>query len=252
MLRGTAFANKHTRDDHASAQEVFKSAIDLDPNYTSAWAGLAWSYLASVTLVGTDERQELMATGLEAAMRAVELDDRSSFAHYVLGVAYVWSEQFPRAISEAEISLQLNPYDARVHMGLGNRLDLVGRTAEGISKMEQGLRLSPRDPFCALMMAYLSRANLSQEQPDKALEWIEKAVNLRPDNPDLQYRHAVCLAHIDRVEEAKKVLDACERLEPGFLAKREHWRPYADDERNRRFFAGFVRHSLLSENCNRG
>ena len=83
-------------------------------------------------------------------------------------------------------------------MGLGNRLDLVGRTAEGIGKMEQGLHLSPRDPFSPVIMAYLSRAHLSQEQPAKALEWIEKAVNLRPNFPDLQYRLAICLAHLDR------------------------------------------------------
>ena len=248
ILRGMAFANKHTLDDHDSAREAFESAIDLDPDYAGAWAGLAWSYLAKIALVGTDERQNLLETGLQAALRAVELDDRSSFAHYVLGVAYAWEEQYTKSISEAEISLQLNPYHAQAYMGLGNRLDLAGRTAEGISKMEQGLHLSPRDPFSPVVMAYLSRAHLSQEQPAEALGWIEKAVNLKSNSPDLQYRYAICLAHLDRVEEAKKALNECERLDPGFLEKRKHWRPYSDDERNHRFFVGMLRHGLLSEN----
>ncbi|MDJ0958147.1 MAG: adenylate/guanylate cyclase domain-containing protein [Arenicellales bacterium] len=247
-LRGMSFANRHTRDDHDSAREVFESAIELDPDYAGAWAGLAWSYLAKIALIGTDERQGLLEKGLQAALRAVELDDRSSFAHYVLGVAYAWGEQYTKSISEAEISVQLNPYHAQALMGLGNRLDLVGRTAEGISKMEQGLQLSPRDPFSPVIMAYLSRAHLSQEQPAKALEWIEKAVNLRPNNADLQYRLASCLAHLDRVDEAEKALNECERLDPGFLEKRKHWRPYSDNERNQRFFSGMLRHRLLSEN----
>ncbi|MGA8261453.1 MAG: adenylate/guanylate cyclase domain-containing protein [Arenicellales bacterium] len=247
VLRGMDLINRHTSEDHESARKMFKAAIGLDPDYAGAWAGLALSYLVGISLVGTDERQDLLEKGSEAAMRAVELDNRSSFAHYVLGVAYAWREQFSKSINEAEIALQLNPYYAQAHMGLGNRLDLVGRTAEGISKLEQALRLSPRDSFCPLMMAYLSRAHLGQGHPLEALEWIEKAVNLQPRNPDLQYRYAVCLAHLDRVEEAKKALNECERLQPGFLKKREHWRPYSDDERNQRFFAGMVRHHLISE-----
>ena len=246
VLRGMALVNRHTADDHKPAREMFRSAIELEPNYADAWVGMAWSYLANIILVGTDDRQVLLNKGLEAALQAVKLDDRSAFAHYVLGVAYAWDEQFQKAISEAEISLQLNPYSAQAHMGLGNRLDLVGRTEEGISKMEQGLQLSPRDPFCLTIMSYLSRAYLGLEMPDKALGWIEKAVNLKSENPDLQYRYAICLAHMDRVEDAKCALRECERLQPGFLAKRRNWRPYSDDGRNQSFFAGMLRHGLLS------
>jgi len=248
VLRGMAHVNGHTRDDFTAARESFRRAVDLDPDYTDAWSGLAWAYLADILFRGLDERQELVDKGMEAAKRAVALDDRSAFAHYVLGMAYVWAEQFQTAISEVEISLQLNPYNAQARMGLGNRLDLVGRTAEGIAKMEEGLKLSPRDPNCPIFMAFLSRAHLDLDEPEKALEWIERAVHLRPDNPDLHYRHSICLANLDRVEEAKQALDRCERLEPEFLAKRGQWRPYSDDERNKRFFAGPVRHGLLPDN----
>jgi len=245
MLRGMALTNKHTLEDHGSAQQIFKAAIDLDPHYAETWAWLAWSCLAEISLVGTEERQGLLEEGFQAATRAVELDDRSSFAHYVLGVAYAWNEQYARSIGEAEKAVALNPYNAQACMGLGNRLDLVGRSAEGINKMEKGLGLSPRDPFSPTIMAYLSRARLGQGEPAIALEWIDRAVNLQPDNPDLQYRYAICLAHLDRVDEAKDVLIECERLEPGFLKKRSNWQPYSDVERNERFFAGVRRHGLL-------
>lgn len=247
VLRGMAYVNRHTRDDFNAAQEFFQRAIDLDPNYSEAWAGLGWSYLRAIELCGVDERQGLIEKGMAAGKKAVKLDDHSSIAHYVLGLSYVWAEQFQTAISEVEISLQLNPYNAQAQRGLGNRLDLVGRTTEGIIKMEQALQLSPRDPNCPKLMGYLCRAYIDHGQPAEALHWIERAINLRPDTPDLRYRHAVCLAHLDRVDEAKKALDECERLQPGFLTQRERWRPYSDDERNQRFFAGLSRHGLLPE-----
>lgn len=245
VLRGMALVNRHDPKDHKPSRDFFRAAIKLDPNYSDAWAGLAWSYLANVMLLGNEERPAMLEKGFQAAKEAIRLDDNSAFAHYVLGVAYTWNEQYQKGISEAETSLRLNPYSAQTHMGLGNRLDLVGRTAEGINKMERGLLLSPRDPFCSNVMAYLSRACLSIRQPDKALEWIEKAVNLRPENPDLLYRYAVCLASLDRVDEAKTSLAECELLQPGFISRRNQWQPYPDDERNANFFAGMIRHGLL-------
>lgn len=245
VLRGMYYVNRYTLEEYTAAQELFQRAIDLDPNYSDAWAGLGWSYLRRIELHDVDKRQELTEKGMEAGKKAVELDEHSSIAHYVLGLAYVWAEQFQAAVSEVEIALQLNPFDAQARRGLGNRLDLVGKTSEGIVQMEEALQLSPRDPNCPKLMGYLCRAYIDQGQPDKALEWVEKAINLRPENPDLHYRRAVCLSHLDRADQAKKSLNECERLQPGFLTEREHWQPYSDDDRNKRFFAGFSRHGLL-------
>ena len=245
VLRGLALVNRHAVDDHEPARNLFRAAIKLEPDYADAWVGLAWSYLANLILVGTEEREDFLNKGFEAALQAVKLDQRSAAAHYILGVAYAWNEEYTKSIGEAEISLELNPYSAQTNMGLGNRLDLVGRTEEGIARMEQGLQLSLRDPFCPMIMSYLSRAYLSLDQPDRAIDWIEKAVRLKPDNPDLQFRYGLCLAHVDRVKEAREALAECERLQPGFLHKRRHWQPYSDEARNRKFFAGFERYPEL-------
>jgi len=56
-------------------------------------------------------------------------------------------------------------------MAAGNRLDLVGRTEEGIAMMERALMLNPRDPIRWRYMAYLSRAYISLQQYDQAVEW---------------------------------------------------------------------------------
>ena len=247
VLRGMSQINEFTEKGCKEAQKMFQQAIDLDPDYSDAWSGLAWSCLNVIIFHGPEQRQLMVDQGLKAARQAVRLDDGSSVAHYVLGMAYVWVEQFQTAITEVETSLQLNPYNPMAHMGLGNRLDLVGRSAEGIAKMEESLLLGPREPKRAICMALLCRAYVGQGNSERGLEWIDKGIGLAPDNPDGHFRRAVCLANLDRVAEARKALAECERLQPGYLTEREGWRPYSDEERNQRFFSGMWRHGLIKK-----
>ena len=110
--------------------------------------------------------------------------------------------------------------------------------------MERALELNRRDPHCYHYMAMLARALLTQGQLDSAERWMERSVSLRPEEADKQFRHAACLAHLDRAEEARAALARAAVLEPGFLGRRSGWRPYRDESRNEVYFAGLVRHGL--------
>jgi adenylate cyclase len=244
FLRGMSYLQKDSCEDNAQARAYFQNAADIDPSYGEAWAGLGWSHLRDFDFKCTGDLQASLDMGLEAALKGVKLDDASAFTHYVLSTAYVWREELSLSLIELKQTLELNPYFARAHLALGNRMDLAGQSEEGIAGMKRALELNPRDPERHLYMSFLSRALAVQGEFDEAFIWAENAVGLRPDNPDMQYRFAVCLAHLDRVEDARAALDSCERLRPGFVTQRESWRPYNDDERNRRYFAGMKRHGL--------
>lgn len=246
FLRGMASIHKETIPDNAAARAMFQKAIDLEPGYGEAWAGLGLGFFRDISRHGEELRQGLLDKGFEAARRAVECDDSSALARYVLGTAYVWAGEIELAIAQVEESLKLNPYFARAHMALGNRLDLAGHTDSGIEKMEMSLELNPRDPGRADYMAYLARAYTSKGEYENALSRIERAVNLRPQDADLRYRLAVCLGNLDRPNEARAALAECEMLQPGSVAERSSWRPYSDDERNERFFRGLRKHGLIS------
>lgn len=129
-------------------------------------------------------------------------------------------------------------------MAVGNRLDLVGETEAGIAQMKRSLQLNPRDPVRWRYMAYLARAYVSLEEYETAAEWGQKAVSLRPESPDALFRQTLCLAHLDRVEEARSLLERCEAIKPGFLAQRAHWQPCPDQQRNEHLLAGLRRHGL--------
>lgn len=112
-------------------------------------------------------------------------------------------------------------------------------------RISDGLQLNPRDPHRWTYMIYIARGHITLGRYQAALEWSCKAVQLRPDHPAVHYRLAICLAHLDRPDEARAALGECERLRPGFLGTRKSWHPYADDTRNEHYFAGLRRHGLV-------
>lgn len=244
-LQGTAFLHRYTPDGNDRARSSFDHALRLDPEYGDAFTGMAFGHLRDIRAAAPGGRDALIARGLEAARRAVALNGDSSMAHLVFAEAHVWAEDFAVAIPETELAIELNPSNAIARMGLGNRLDLVGRTAEGITQMESGLRLNPRDPWRFSYMGFLARAHVALGAYETALSWARKAVRLRPDQPETHFRLAICLGHLDLGEETRAALHECERLRPGYLESRKSWQPYAEAARNAQFFAGLRRHGLF-------
>jgi hypothetical protein len=68
---------------------------------------------------------------------------------------------------------------------------------------------------------------------------------LRPDLPEALFRCAVCLAHLDRVDEARSMLERCTALDPDYVKKKSDWRPYADPARNAHVMDGLRRNKLI-------
>jgi adenylate cyclase len=244
-LRGMATFHDETCEGTAASVRMFQSAVDLDPNYCDAWARLGWAYGRFVMFKCADDQDATLRLGFEASRRAVALDNGSAMAHMALGECHIWAEETDLGLAEAQIALELNPNFAIAGMSVGNRLDLMGRTEEGIAQMERALTLNPRDPNRWRYMAYLSRAYIGLEDYQKAADWARKAVLLRPDLPEALFRCAVCIAHLDDLDEAKALLDRCRAIDPNYLSEMAGWRPYADQARNEHFLSGLRRHGLF-------
>jgi adenylate cyclase len=244
-LRGMETFHDETCEGTAASIRMFQSAVDLDPNYCDAWARLGWGYARSVMLKCADDQDATLRLGFEASRRAVALDNGSAMARMALGECHIWAEETDIGLAEAQFALELNPNFAIAGMSVGNRLDLVGDTEQGIAQMEQSLTLNPRDPNRWRYMAYLSRAYVSLGEYQCAAKWARKAVLLRPDLSEALFRCAVCIAHLDELDEAKALLDRCRAIDPDYLSRMAGWRPYADQARNEHLLSGLRRHGLF-------
>ena len=244
-LRGMETFHDETCEGTASSIRMFRSAVDLDPNYCDAWARLGWAYGRFVMFKCVDDLDATLRLGFEASRKAVALDNSSAVAHMGLGECHIWAEETDLGLAEAQIALELNPNFAIAAMSVGNRLDLVGRTEEGIAQMERALTLNPRDPNRWRYMAYLSRAYIGLEDYQRATDWARKAALMRPELSEALFRCAVCIAHLDELDEAKALLDRCSAIDPNYLSRMVGWRPYADQARNEHLLSGLRRQGLF-------
>lgn len=99
-----------SKDDVHRAREMFKKAIELDPGYAAAYAGLAATYHDDFKHGWSSNPDESGAKCIELAKKAIELDEHDSFAHLVLSSAY-WKvkSNFELAKSQLDAAIDLNP-----------------------------------------------------------------------------------------------------------------------------------------------
>jgi len=225
-LRGVAALHELTNDGNKRARAMFEKAIAQEPTFAEAFAGLSNAYERDLMLEFTEGRSETLRQALDAARRAVELDDNCASAYLRLATAYGWADEHELAVAAVTRAAELNPYDAHIRLARGNRLDLAGRPDEGIREMTDAIGLNPHEPHLHIYLCFLARAYLTAHRIDDAVCTARKAVQRRPSYPHAHYILALCLAQSDQLAEARLALRECERLHPGFIERRRNWQPY--------------------------
>ena len=178
-LKGRYYYNRFTVDGFSKSIEYFEQAIRLDPNYASAYAGLADAW-ASLEQIGAAQPEEVHPRALKAATTALAMDETLPEAHAAM--ASVRANDWERSTAEREVqrAIELNPGFALAHLYYSNMLRHLGRREESIAEAKRALELDPLSP---LTNEELADAHLSARQYDAAIEQYQKALELYPNQP---------------------------------------------------------------------
>jgi tetratricopeptide (TPR) repeat protein len=180
VRRGTWHFHQVTRENHLKARELFRQACKLDPELPEAHIWLA-RVSAGVVPYGWSENPVAdLQEGVEAALRAVQLDERNPYAHYGLAIVSVYLERFEQSISAARKAIDISPSFALGHYVLGTALLFSGHASDAISPLEYGLKLSPYDPQNFVWFNVLALARLFSGRPEAGLEAAARALQIRP------------------------------------------------------------------------
>jgi tetratricopeptide (TPR) repeat protein len=159
---------------------LFREAVKIDPQLAEAHIWLGRVTGALVAYGWSDDRVADLREGSDAALRAVQLDERNPYSHYALAVTSVFSGALGRAILAAETAIKLSPSFALGYLALGFALLNSGRATEAIDSMERGLRLNPHDPQNFIWLGNLALAQYFAGNREAALQTARRALNIRP------------------------------------------------------------------------
>jgi adenylate cyclase len=239
VQRGMAYLHEFKKESNSNAREMFERALQIDPEYTQAYIGTAYSYTRDLYFGHrTSQRDELRSKCLEFARRAVELDDHDAMAHAILGVAYDITGRNEDAHSQYRKGLALNPSSSMAVNGVGLSLINMGKPDEGIPYIERAMQLNPQDPRIHVFLTFIARGHFTARRYEAAIEFARKAVQLHPAFPDPHIFLTVCLAQLGNLEEARKEYETAERLQPGFANPSEWTHTYSNDSDNEHFLDG--------------
>jgi TolB-like protein/Tfp pilus assembly protein PilF len=175
-LKGRFFWNKRTGQNLKTACDYFQQAIAADPQYATAYAGLAESYLL-IPLFGAGFPQEYFPKAKAAAQRAIELEETSAEAHTALGLLFCFSDaNFAESEKEFKRAIALNPNYATAHHWFGNALLVaLGRFDEAISENQRAVEL---DPLSLIINADLGSTFMMARRYDQAIAQLQRALTL--------------------------------------------------------------------------
>ncbi len=232
-----------TRKAHREARVLLEKAIALDPGFAAAYAEISFTYFSSFIMpMSRDGR--VIGAALQAARKAVELDDRLPLAHARLAWALFAARRHSEALAAGRRAVALGPSDAEAHAQLGNVLNWTGDAAQGRQYVERAMRLNPNYPYYYLF--YLGHSHYLQRDRDRAIELMQRVVTRAPYFLPVRRHLAVLYAEVGRIEEAREQTAEVLRIFPGASIEDERarcfyrWTP----ELMTRFFAGLRRSGM--------
>jgi serine/threonine protein kinase/tetratricopeptide (TPR) repeat protein len=206
-LQGLFYWNKWTQDGFKKASDYFNQAVEKDPNYAQAYAGLAdtYNFMGDSGYVAPSQ---VWQNAKSAATQAVKIDDSLPEGHISLALVredYDWD--WSGAENEFKRAIQLNPNSATAHQWYGDFLTKLGRFDDARLELKKAQDL---DPLSLLINTTVGRQLYFARQYDAAIDQFQKALDMDPNFVPAQ--HAIESAYAqngmfkEAVAERQKVL----------------------------------------------
>ncbi len=176
-LKGRFYWNKRTRQGFSRAIEHFKEAIEIDPAYALAYAGIADCYVLMGNYAFLPPK-EAHVLGKSAATKALEIDERLAEAHVSLGAIYEYEWRWNDAEKEYRRAIELNPNYATGHQWYGEFSASTGKLEKAVQELMHAQTI---DPLSLIINTSLAYSMYLSGMYDRSIEQFQKAIELDPD-----------------------------------------------------------------------
>ncbi|MDH3898751.1 MAG: tetratricopeptide repeat protein [Deltaproteobacteria bacterium] len=221
-LKGREHFLAGTPEDYVKAVGYYEKAVELDPDFSPAHAGLASVYTTILSRnltkeLGWPDARSRVQKHLQMAMK-----NPTPNAHYAVGKTRLYQRRYDEAIAEAERVIALDPNFPDGYYLMGLIFTFAGRSAEAIDYFKRAMRLDPQYPGGCLY--YLGLAQYCLEQYEEAATSVERSQKLNPGYGP--WPLAITYAQLGRGQEAADILAKYFEKRGWLLALIENTFPY--------------------------
>jgi adenylate cyclase len=214
-LRGRQFLHRHSKSYYQLARRMFAQAVELDPGYARAYAGIA--DCDSFLFLHYSAPVEIKLI-LETSARALALDDGLAEAHASRALALSLGERYDEAMAEFEKAIALDSNSFEGHYFYARACFAQGKFERSAALFERAAEIKPDDYQSVILLIQiyhsLGRDEDGKDAARRGIERAERELTNHPDNPRAAYLGAKALVTIGQIDRAKEWLTRSLAIDP--------------------------------------
>ncbi len=217
FLRAQAMFLVRQADVNEASRDLYRKALELDPRFARAYAGLAMTYAMDYRLRPSGDGSPALIRAFELAETARLIDPDLPEAHWALGFVHAQGRRHEQAIQCLHRAIELNRSFADAYAFLGGIYNYLGQSARSIPLLHTALRLNPEGGY--LYFLILGRAYLFENDIEQALINLRQAAARNPVDLETRVHLVAALAAAGDQVAAEWEAVEIRSIERGFSAR---------------------------------
>jgi adenylate cyclase len=218
LLKADELTNTLIHEDNLKARRLLEEAVQLDPHYAAAWTQLANTFVGDVFMGRSDSREDSLEKALNAANKALEVEEGYPTALTILGYVNLFRGDYDSAVGLMRKAVAREPRNAEIIATCAYAMVYADLLDDALEFIRRAIELSPISPmwyFVCLGMCYHARG-----ENELAISTLREAIAMEPGSALARPYIISALVEAGLVDEAKQIAREVIRIEPSFTLSR--------------------------------
>jgi tetratricopeptide (TPR) repeat protein len=242
VLRGQELTHRYRREANLHARRLFEQAAETDPGYGRPYAGMSRTFNLAWRYRWDRDPEACLDRAAELALQAIHRDGLDARGHAELGFAHLYRKEHAASLAAYEHAVELNPNDADILAEYADALTYDDQPQRALELLSRAMRLNPCYPDWYLWL--LADAYYTLERPEEVIATVQRM----RDPSEGRRMLAASYAHLGMLERARAEAREILVLHPDFtVADWAQRPPYKNRARLEYFLEGLRRAGLPEE-----